>query len=295
MFARMLIPATPFLLILVEDGIRQLPRLVLQIVVLAVFAAAFLYCPKSLSGTINVAGIRNEWFFYKYRYSNWASGSREKASVLRRHFEGLPVRLSFYGGQARLIYYLRAPVAVECEAGLTDYFTARLPLKKRGMVGHEKKAPLSYMIHERRLHFTLEHRSPYHWNREIPYVPIDFGSVQGRILHWDPDVLTVLKARGAKFPDFISELDSFISEMNSLPAEDVIAQYRRFKNFYFDFVSDPEREKKFREIISGYTSRRSALSESPSAKGQNRRHILATRTRGPIYQDPSLRQKEYKG
>jgi hypothetical protein len=37
--------------------------------------------------------------------------------------------------------------------------------------------------------------------------------------------------------------------MDSLPVEDAIAQYRRFKNFYFDFVSDPERESKFHDKL----------------------------------------------
>jgi hypothetical protein len=210
---------------------------------------ALTYSPQPFHGVINYAGILNEWAFYHdYAFLNQTK-SREAAALLRRYFEGLPVRLAFYGGQARLMYYLEPPVADECEAGLMDYFTARLPLAKRGKVGHEKKVPLLYMIKERKLHFTVLHRIPYHWHREIPDVPIRFGWIEGKILHWDPGLLAVLKARGAEFPDFISELDSFLSQMDSMPAAEIKNQYRRFKNFYFDFVPDPERESKIRNRL----------------------------------------------
>jgi hypothetical protein len=43
---------------------------------------------------------------------------RRQGLTLRPYFEGLPVRLPFLGGDARMVYYARPAVAIESQTGL---------------------------------------------------------------------------------------------------------------------------------------------------------------------------------
>ena len=51
--------------------------------------------------------------------------------------------------------------------------------------------------------------------------------------------------RGARFPDFPSQLDRDIAVLDRNTDLDVSKAYRRAKAFYFDHVSDPARERPF--------------------------------------------------
>lgn len=173
--------------------------------------------------------------------------TRKKGEMLQSFFEGLPVRSAIYGMEAGLAYYSRVPVAIECASGLTDRFIAKQSLSVRGMIGHEKKPTLEYLIHKRKVHLVF---SPHLMrdlkiNKSIPRHPIRFGPHTFFVLLWDPEIMRALRKRGAVFSDFTEVLDRYIGEMPSVSDRQIEYDYSRFKMFYFDHVNDEAREKKF--------------------------------------------------
>lgn len=245
MYGRLLIPITPFLLILLELGLIRFFAVPAAIYagVIACLCVVLIYSTDRMSGPGGIRGITNEWFYYKNIFPNWRSETKEKAKILNRYFDGLPVRLAFFGGEARLMYYLPS-VAIECETGLTDSFIAHLPLKKRGRVGHEKKAPPDYLILQRKLHFSFAPHAAetLKLNEAIPNMEIDFDGIRGRVLHWDPQIMSALRARGAKFVDFPQAIDQYIKHIKEVPRQKIARDFNKLKLFYFDFVDDPIRK-----------------------------------------------------
>ncbi len=246
MYARLLIPTTPFWLILLQLAVeRWVPaRMPHQLGVAAALGLAILCTPYPFKGQGWTCGIVNVWVFYPAR-------ERERAQVfggtLRVYFDGLPVRMAFCGGQAVLAYLSRAPIAIETATGLTDSTIAHQPLAQRGRVGHEKMTPIPYLI-ARRTHFWMysgkalsDTLAPY-----IPLVPIQFDTLTVMAMTWDPPVMDALRERGVKVPDFLATLDQFIAAMPVIPDDEVRAVYRKTQAFYFDHVPDPAREAPFR-------------------------------------------------
>jgi hypothetical protein len=209
-----------------------------------------IYSADRMSGPGGIKGITNEWFYYRHVYPRWGEDSKQKAEILKRYFQNLPVRLAYFGGEARLMYYLRPVEAIECETGLTDSFIAHLPLKERGRVGHEKKAPVDYLILQRKLHFSFAPHAAetLRLNGAIPNVEVEFDGIRGRVLHWDPPMMSVLRSRGAKFVDFPDALDEYIKHIPEISRDKVAADFRKLKLFYFDFVDDPARRKVFESL-----------------------------------------------
>ena len=246
MFARMLVPVMPFCLILLERGLaRLLPpgrRAWLAASAAALVAAAAM--PSPIRGEQTVAGIVNEWVFYT---PERAEEARRHGEILRAYFEGLPVCVAFLGGEARLVYYSRPRVAIECATGLTDRYVAHQPLLRRARVGHEKIAPLDYLIRRRRAHFVLgaSDAKVLHVYGSVPIEEIRFGETAGLLLHWDPALMPRLRQRGALFGDFPAILDGYLAEMPGLPDSTVRLDYAGARLFYFDHVADPAREKPF--------------------------------------------------
>jgi hypothetical protein len=251
MFARMLLPATPFLMILMEAGLAALAgsRPVAQACVSVMLLAALVLPPYPMQGYTLIHGVANEPFWYS------REGMRGRldqlTATLGKYFAGLPVRVAFLGAEAQVMYGANIPVAIESDAGLTDRFIARQPLDQRGRVGHEKKAPLDYLVHQRKVHFTFSQEAgptlklPQH----IPPWKIELDGLEGLILHWDPVLLAELKQRGARFRDFPASIDGMLPRLDTLTDQEVATAYRRIKMFYFDHVSDPQREAPFRKRL----------------------------------------------
>ena len=135
---------------------------------------------------------------------------------------------------------------------MTDRFIARQPLTKRGRIGHEKHAPLDYLIRDRGVHFALRHQTLKVLRVEgrIPLYEISFDGVRGYILRWDGPLLAELRKRGAVFEDFPTDLDSLIEQLPELEGEQVGELYESLRLFYFDHHSDPEREAAFVERLN---------------------------------------------
>ncbi len=241
MYARVLIPATPFFLVLFELGWTALPRRTPLLAALAVAAlpiALPLLFLRPMHGQSLVRGVANEWEYYGPKGT---TESDFRGEILRRFFDGLPVRALVGGSDLRLAYRARIPTVVDAY-GLTDPVIARQPIVRRGRPGHEKVPPAAYVVDDRKLHLAFSSA----FRAYIPVVPIGFGRVKAVLLHWDPFVLAEWKRRGAVFPDFPAWLDGYIDRMPAAPDETVRNDYERFRHFYFRNVSDSARELPFR-------------------------------------------------
>jgi hypothetical protein len=259
MYARMLVPLTPFLALAVEFALlpiisgsvgistSKFPVSIKAILAVGILLILFVYQGARWSGLGGKRGVYNEWYVYHKFQPDWASDSRKKAEVLNRYFAGLPVRIGYFGGEARMLFYMPKVEGVECETGLTDYFTAHLPLTTRGRVGHEKKPPIDYLINQRKVQFVFAGHAvdALQLRNSIPNLKIRFDGIEGQILFWDQPVMSELKKRGAVFPDFPSEIDQYIANMDKIPAQKIRRDYKMIKRFYFDPSQDRVRERSF--------------------------------------------------
>lgn len=251
MFGRLLVPVTPFALVLIEQGLRTM--LAKHPVIRATAAAALLVAmyvmpASAVKGGQRPRGIADERDAYTRVLAGWGERADKNGAVLARLFDGLPVSVAFFGAQARLVYRSKVATAIECETGLTDATIAHQALRERGRIGHEKHAHLQYLL-DRHVQFTLARE----WaneilklDAEIPDVPVDFGALRARMITYDPDVVLALRARGARIPDVPAQLDAYIAGMSQLPLDLVRRDYERYRRLYFDHVTDPAREAPFR-------------------------------------------------
>jgi hypothetical protein len=249
MYARLLIPATPFLILALVRALEiVMPRPSFQWIAGAVLVAAVALSPRPLGDAEIRDGIVDESTIYT---PEALAKTRDEGWLLRRFFDGLPVRIAIVGSQAALAYYARPAVAIECGTGLTDAWIARQPLAKRGRVGHEKIAPISYLL-RRKVNFTIHPfaAKTLDLDSELPFANIAFDTVIGRIVTWDPVVLAGVGARGARFKDVPSTLDGYILRVPAMPADQARESYARMKRFYFDVVSDPARERAFLAAVA---------------------------------------------
>jgi len=244
MYARFLIPATPFFLVLLEWSIARLPSAWMRAGAAACCLAGLLATRSPVSGTHWVSGVADERAVYR-------GLNRERTAAigheLARMFEGVPVRVAFRGAQAILAYESRAAVAIEATTGLTDSLVAHQRLTERGRVGHEKKAPYLYLIERRHVHLLIDNSPGLRdtLGAFVPAVFVHLGGLDGWVLWWDPPVMEALARRGARFADFPAYLDGYSERMPAMDDARVRADYVRFRRFYFDHVSDPERERPF--------------------------------------------------
>jgi hypothetical protein len=245
MYARLLLPATPFSLILLERGLSVLfrDRVIWQEALAALLVATMLLVPYPFAGKDGPAGIANEPLYYP---ADDLETQRREGATLRRYFEGTPASVAYCGSQARLVYYADPAVAIECATGLTDRWIARQPLAHRGRVGHEKQAPVSYLL-RRRVDFTLGYTDAdlLHLADSVPWTRIWFDDVPGNIVHWDSALLAEMARRGARFPDLPRYLEGYGAAIDAIPVERVRADFERFRRFYFDYASDSSRAAPF--------------------------------------------------
>jgi hypothetical protein len=252
MFARLLIPVTPYLAILLELALYRLSITRCLAYLELVFAALALplVTPRPVSATEWVDGVADEHDVYSdERVSNGIA----RADVLGKFFEGLPVRVAFLGTEARIMYEANIPVAIESEAGLTDRIIARQALTKRGRIGHEKRADPYYLIEQRKAQFMLTPVGPglTGVDKVVTPIAIHLGPVDAWILYWDPPVMEELARRGAKFTDIGVTLDRYIKNMSSKSDAEVRSDYEKFRRFYFGHVNDAGREAAFRQRLGG--------------------------------------------
>jgi hypothetical protein len=257
MFARFLIPVTPFLAVALEEGLvawsgadvrgALRTRLGLAAGVTAIAAVALTPSPV---GRRELRGVVDERAFYETndrRQVEWMA-----AEQLRELFRGLPIRMAIPGGQALIAYVVDPPVAIEAATGLTDRFIAHLPLRKRGRIGHEKIAPYSYLIQDRRVHFIIERRATTGdtIRKYIPDVRFAYGQTIGYVLTWDPPVMDELRRRGLWTPDYLHDLDEVIAQLDSIDDATAARIYEKACRFYFDGAADSLRQRAFERRLA---------------------------------------------
>jgi hypothetical protein len=247
MYARLLIPVTPYLAILLELALHglSLTRGVAYVELVAAALVLLVFVPRPVTGTEWQSGIADESAVYDEARTLTAARDSE---ALASFFRGLPVRVAFLGTEARVMYQANVPVAIEADTGLTDAVIAREPLRERGRVGHEKHATPEYLVSRRGAHFLISPNAPddYGLDRYIPMRTIELGPVKAWILRWDPAIMAELGKRGAAFADFGEYLDRYIATLPSQTTGDVRSDYEKFRHFYFEHVPDPAREAPFR-------------------------------------------------
>jgi hypothetical protein len=246
MYARLVVPATPMFLVLLDVGATLIARLAprASVAIAALCVAAPIGTPLPLAGDSTDRDIGDERSHYTTE--RWAR-TRARASAIAPFFEGLPAVVAIYGDEVGLAYYARLPNAIEAHTGLTDAYVAHLPLARRGRVGHEKLAPLDYLVEKRGalLTFSKVPTLLLDLDAYVPVVHADLAGVRARILRWDPALIAELRARGATVDDFPAQLDALIAKLPSLTDDEVSRELLRCRRFYFDHVSDPAREAAF--------------------------------------------------
>lgn len=245
MFARLLIPITPLLYLSAELFLFRMkfPRLRNILSLLLVICTVFYMNPyKGIQFPI-VNHITNESDVYKLK-----AVYELKLALLpfTKIFEEEEINIAFGGSQAMIAYYLNPKVAIEAVTGLTDEFIAHQKIINRGKVGHEKPAPLEYLLKRNvNIHFFPTKDIPlteFNWIR-LKNVPGEF-----RILRYDAILFSELKKTGKfEFINFENYLDHYISNIENKTSGEIKRDYEIFYRYYFELNSDERRERYFLE------------------------------------------------
>jgi hypothetical protein len=257
MFARFLVPVLPPLLLVFDLACLRWHALWLQppMAALLVVGLSLRQEPPGLSNFLldvsdNRAITMTKWPGTELTL---ADIGRSCGEYLRPLFEGLDVRIGIAGAHASLAYRSRAPVAVECAAGLTDAFIARIPVPPGGKRGHDRPWPLypDYLV-QRRLHFMFE----LSYGKDDPWREIVFPSLPvplpARLVTWDRELMRELRRRSPALvvKDFEVVLTEYLATLSSRDKATVAADYRgKFVPFYFAHNADPDRQRQFEDFL----------------------------------------------
>lgn len=156
MFARRLIPAMPFLFLLLEDLLVSMPGVPAKAAI-ALLAAVGVCLPYPLypGHTEKIRGIANEPAYSTKAYIAMREAQARAAALA---FGSAPVRGMFEGGMCMFGYYSRLPYLAEM-SGLTQYSLAKQPLTARGYIGHEKVGDARWLT-ENRIQFIFSQALP---------------------------------------------------------------------------------------------------------------------------------------
>jgi len=252
MHARFFIPITPIAFIFLETAVvcitkKKDPRIILgMIIVLSVLFRWNHFAYENAA----VSGICDERTFCPAEEIEQAKidGAR-----MKKYIKDSDIVIGFYGGKAMLMYYSEAPMAIECQAGLTDEYIAHQPLEERGHIGNEKSATEEYLA-ERRIHFIAVKTKPLFPN-QVGVISFEGSTLP--IKMYDNKIMDELeKYPGIEFVDFPKFLDDYIAGIENIPEEEFLSNFISFKNYYFDFNNDPERLAPFIERAKYFMSRR---------------------------------------
>ena len=267
MYARFVLPAVPLIYLCGEIGIHRMldrRRALLAVLLIAVPLLVLsekgrrddLYAgaeegPKSRFGP---SGVTDEHAYYTRVGSdgrNMIETYRYVGGGLARYFEGTNARV-LLGGQASLGYYGRFAYCLE-HWGLTDAYVAHLPVGRRSRPGHEKVAPMEYLI-RRGVHIEFMKRPFRSEAYRSVYFRIGEDAVRGELFTWDRALMRHLRERfpgDVTFVDFEAWLDDWLRAMPGRAVDDVRSEYEDLREFYFLHNDDPTREERIRAYIGG--------------------------------------------
>ena len=240
MFARFFVPITPLLFMAAE-------LLMLRFLDSGRQAAAFFFVAVGSLASWNpfygrplpqIHGITQE--HEVYRPARLAAAAAVAASW-KEVFQSAGVRVAIGGAQAFVAYKSEAPFVLEGAGGLTDRTLAHSPLKERGaVVGHERKAPLAYLI-KRRIHL---HMNSLYVEPVPDYARVVFPLGTAAVICYDARVMDALRTLpGFEIPRFELFLDAYIRTIALRSRHDVARDYAEFRQYYFGCTKDPVRER----------------------------------------------------
>jgi hypothetical protein len=265
MYARFLHPIVPMMYIVGELSLYKLfteKKRFLQIALIAL-PLLVLY-EKSLRDSLFIedngkrkpafvlAGITDEYWYWTQTESmpvDPITANEIVGKQLEYYFRGEQVGV-LLRGQASLGYYAKFPLCVE-NAGLTDSYIAHLQIENRGRPGHEKNAPVDYLL-KRGVHFVF-FRTPYDtavYRRVFFRTGGDYSRAE--MFFYDAKLMNSLRSRfpnDVVFTDFQQYLDDYLLKIKQLKKERVVADYETFRKFYFQHNSDALREKQFTSFL----------------------------------------------
>jgi hypothetical protein len=246
MFARFLLPASVFLVLLLEYMLQQAQRWQVRLAGTVLILAALAFGATRKAALFpegeHVEGIVDEPSYYP---RDRLQRTREQARIVAPCLEGSRAVVLVRGGQAGLAYFGRFPVAIEVY-GLTDPTVAHSPTPvPRARPGHEKVADPNY-LYERGVNLRF-HASP---PRNVPSwsmltLPGPEGSEGPQfmdILVYDREVMEQLKrCQSIRFVDFPRWLaEAYIPRIQEEAPTRLRRDYIAFRHFYFDHNPDPE-------------------------------------------------------
>jgi hypothetical protein len=258
MFARFLLPVTPFVLLALDVALAARPRAAAAVAVALVAGLILRREPEWLGEYSNPHGFSdNRAISVKDLVPGVPATEAMRAAghYLGRVAEGLDLRLGIVGSHANLAFRARVPVAIECAAGLTDATIAQQPVRQRGVVGHERRVSSGY-LEKRGVDVMLD--LDFRTGSVIDALrPIHFPSqpvpIPARLVTYDRAVLRELKRRdpGIAFADFEAWLDGYLAELPGKPKDEVERDYAAFRSFYFDHNDDRARQDRFTAFLAG--------------------------------------------
>ena len=254
MFARRLIPAMPFLFLVLEDALASMPGALtkgaaIAIVVLGVGVPYPIY-PGT---TEKIRGIADEPAYSTKPYI----GMREaQAKVAAHALAHVPVRAMFEGGMCMFGYYSRLPYLAEM-SGLTQYSLAKKPLAARGYIGHEKAGDAQWLT-ENRIQLIFSQAWPPVPRPEPRRVDeIYFGdTLKARIWIYVDAVMDPLRNNpGVQFVPIESALRAAKRHIDQASYEEATAVYDFLERYYFQ-AAGPERKPLADELKEAVNARR---------------------------------------
>jgi arabinofuranosyltransferase len=248
MFARFFIPVTPFLYFLMEAfASRTLDKKYLIPFSIIVCLTTYFYWYPNKIGSLGYDIIDERLFYPKWRIEE----AKLKGGVLKKYLKNTEAQVVIYGSQAMLAYYGELPTVIEGDNGLTDEYIAHLPIGKRIRPGHEKRAPIEYLL-RRGVNFSfvfgLSNPPP-----SADFNEIYFEDLRGDIIVYNRNLMRTLATYDEiTFFDFERFLDEYIQKMPSFPRSRILEDYQFFRHYYFDHNSDPIRENAFVNFVANH-------------------------------------------
>ncbi len=247
MFARFFIPIIPLLYIAIEEtiaGVHLSANVKYALAALALLTVVLRNNQFSTPGQ-SIAGIADESQYYS---SAFVAHQRQLGLSASKAIRESGAIVSFKGANAMLVYYVNPEIAIEAESGLTDSALAHQTLLVRGRPGHEKGASLAY-LQERKVNIQFACGLDFEKTQdEMHYLQI--GGLIAYLVGYENDVMDALAQNpDVKFMDFPKYLDTYLDNINSKPASQVLQDYKEFKSFYFNYNSDSARENRFLQML----------------------------------------------
>jgi hypothetical protein len=245
MFGRFFIPVVPSLALLAELVVVGIPARAWRLGAAAVVCASTLLRWDPFTEDARLGYIADEHRWYT---SEHLAQSRRDGELLRRYFQGLPVKVAFWAGQVKMIYYADPYVATEASAGLTDTAIAHRPIAERGRPGHEKQATTDYLV-GCGTNFLFGPFAPPPPGREVLDMVV-FDSIAAKIVVYENAVMEGLaRYPGVRFTPFPRYLDAYIARIDQVNPAQLSGDYAAFRSFYFLHNDDPGRERPFLERL----------------------------------------------